>query len=177
MLLFYFVRILSNHLTCLTSFSPFAIWLLAYVIPYGMLPDVIEEDEIATGGLRREGIFMGMFTFFLKLGVTIALMCTNFALQLSGYSAETDTCIDKETALAGGGITNRTMTLAQTDATRWVLKSLVGPVPAFFFVVAIIASVVCVVVCCVCPARLPCAPAIPRAVCRPARRACLSRTL
>ena len=56
-----------------------------------MLPDVVEEDEIATGK-RREGIYFGFFTIFLKLSVTLAMTFTNLALSASGYEAPVSSC-------------------------------------------------------------------------------------
>ena len=64
---------------------------IPYMIPYSMLPDVIEEDEIRTGK-RREGVYFGFFTIFLKLSVTTAFTATNFALGLAGYEAPVSTC-------------------------------------------------------------------------------------
>merc|ERR1711871_1312104 len=53
---------------------------VVYLVPYSMLPDVIEADELRTGQ-RREGIFFGFFTIFLKLAVTLALTITNMILE------------------------------------------------------------------------------------------------
>jgi len=35
---------------------------VAYLIPWSMLPDVVDVDELNTG-LRREGIYYGFFVF------------------------------------------------------------------------------------------------------------------
>merc|ERR1719473_1517467 len=56
-----------------------------------MLPDVIERDEYITGE-RREGIYFGFFTIFLKLAVTGGLAITNFILAMSGFQADVAQC-------------------------------------------------------------------------------------
>jgi Na+/melibiose symporter-like transporter len=62
-----------------------------YLIPYSMLPDVIELDELKTGQ-RREGVFTGFFVVFMKLAVTGGLALSNFILAAAGYSAPVSTC-------------------------------------------------------------------------------------
>ena len=62
-----------------------------YMIPYSMLPDVIEEDELKTGK-RREGVYFGFFTISLKLSVTMALSFINFALSAAEYEKPSSTC-------------------------------------------------------------------------------------
>jgi GPH family glycoside/pentoside/hexuronide:cation symporter len=64
---------------------------VVYLVPYSMLPDVIEEDELRTGK-RREGLFAGFFTIVLKLSVTGALTLTNFILKAGGYQAPEAGC-------------------------------------------------------------------------------------
>ncbi|GMH49287.1 hypothetical protein TrVE_jg1367 [Triparma verrucosa] len=107
---------------------------IPYMIPYSMLPDVIEEDELKTGK-RREGVYFGFFTIFLKLSVTIALSFTNFALSAAGYEKPTSTC--------GVGLTEEEMEAAaalpdtQPDGVISVMRFMVGPCPALFFILAI----------------------------------------
>lgn len=57
---------------------------VSYLIPWSMLPDVIELDELQTGQ-RREGIFYGFFVFLQKLGMSLGLALSNFALEMTGY--------------------------------------------------------------------------------------------
>jgi GPH family glycoside/pentoside/hexuronide:cation symporter len=57
---------------------------IAYLIPWSMLPDVIEMDELETGQ-RREGVFYGFFVFLQKLGLSLGLAISNFTLDASGY--------------------------------------------------------------------------------------------
>jgi GPH family glycoside/pentoside/hexuronide:cation symporter len=57
---------------------------IGYLVPWSMLPDVIELDELETGQ-RREGIYYGFFVFLQKLGVSLGLAFSNFALEATGY--------------------------------------------------------------------------------------------
>jgi GPH family glycoside/pentoside/hexuronide:cation symporter len=57
---------------------------ISYLIPWSMLPDVIELDELKTGQ-RREGIFYGFFVFLQKLGLSLGVALSNFALEGAGY--------------------------------------------------------------------------------------------
>ncbi len=56
----------------------------AYVLPWAMVPDIIEMDELKTGQ-RREGSFYAFASFFQKLGTGIALWGLAQALALTGY--------------------------------------------------------------------------------------------
>ena len=57
---------------------------IAYLIPWSMLPDVVELDELRTGQ-RREGIFYGFFVFLQKFGISLGLALSNFILEITGY--------------------------------------------------------------------------------------------
>ncbi len=57
---------------------------IGYLIPWSMIPDVIEMDELETGQ-RREGVFYGFFVFLQKLGISLGLAISNFVLEASGY--------------------------------------------------------------------------------------------
>ncbi|MCC7361218.1 MAG: MFS transporter [Anaerolineales bacterium] len=57
---------------------------VAYLIPWSMLPDVIELDELETGR-RREGIFYGVFVFLQKLGLAVGMFLSGQVLGLNGY--------------------------------------------------------------------------------------------
>jgi GPH family glycoside/pentoside/hexuronide:cation symporter len=57
---------------------------VAYLIPWSMLPDVVDVDELNTG-LRREGVYYGFFVFLQKLGISLGLALSNLMLQLLDY--------------------------------------------------------------------------------------------
>ena len=61
---------------------------IGYIIPWSMIPDVIEQDELETGQ-RREGIFYGFFVFMQKLGLSLGLAISNFILEAAGYITPT----------------------------------------------------------------------------------------
>jgi Na+/melibiose symporter-like transporter len=54
------------------------------VMPWSMLGEVIDEDDLATGE-RREGLYNGMFTFLRKLGGALGVFLVMSALDLLGY--------------------------------------------------------------------------------------------
>jgi len=56
-------------------------------IPWAMLPDVVDEDELITGE-RREGLYTGMFTFLRKIGGATAVLAIGIVLDLSGYDGQ-----------------------------------------------------------------------------------------
>jgi GPH family glycoside/pentoside/hexuronide:cation symporter len=57
---------------------------VCYLIPWSLLPDVIELDELETGQ-RREGIYYGFFVFLQKLGISLGLAASNLVLDVTGY--------------------------------------------------------------------------------------------
>jgi glycoside/pentoside/hexuronide:cation symporter, GPH family len=58
----------------------------AYLIPWSMLPDVIELDELNTGQ-RREGIFYSFMVFLQKICLGVAVAAVMQSLDWTGYVA------------------------------------------------------------------------------------------
>lgn len=87
-----------------------------YVMPFAMIPDVVEYD-VARNGKRREGVFYGLWTFVAKIGQALGLGLNGLLLTLAGYQE---------------GATE------QSDAAVLVIRLLVGPIPALFFLAGII---------------------------------------
>jgi GPH family glycoside/pentoside/hexuronide:cation symporter len=56
----------------------------AYLVPWSMLPDVIELDELKTGQ-RREGVFYAFMVMLQKIGIAIGVFVVGQALSLAGY--------------------------------------------------------------------------------------------
>jgi len=56
----------------------------AYVVPWSMVPDVVEYDEVRSGQ-RREGSYYAFASFFQKLATGLALWGMGQALALTGY--------------------------------------------------------------------------------------------
>ena len=59
----------------------------AYLIPWSMIPDVIDEDELNTGE-RREGIFYAFMVLLQKLGLAFGLFLVGQSLEISGFDKE-----------------------------------------------------------------------------------------
>lgn len=57
---------------------------VSMLIPWSMLPDVVDEDEWKTGN-RREGDYYSIFLVFQKVGLGIATAASSLALGIAGY--------------------------------------------------------------------------------------------
>ena len=57
---------------------------VAYLIPWSMVPDVIELDQLKTGQ-RREGIFYAFMVLLQKFGLALGLFLVGIALQAAGF--------------------------------------------------------------------------------------------
>lgn len=85
----------------------------AYIIPWSMMPDVIEYDELATGQ-RREGVFYGLMVLLQKFGLALGQFMIGLVLQNAGF-------ISSEGAAAA--------TVQQPASALFALRVLIGPVP------------------------------------------------
>jgi GPH family glycoside/pentoside/hexuronide:cation symporter len=94
------------------------------VIPWAMVADVVEEDELKSGK-RREGIYSGYLVFFRKLATAIAIFAVTRVLSMTGFVEST---------------TGSLLNVEQPDDALQALRLLVGIVPAVMLVVAIIAA-------------------------------------
>ena len=94
-----------------------------YLVPWSMLPDVVDFDEARTG-FRREGIFYGFAVFVQKIGIAIAIFLTSRILEWSGYIAST------------GG---EAQSVAQPETALWTIRLIMGPIPA----ILILGGIVC----------------------------------
>ncbi|WP_413164726.1 MFS transporter [Capilliphycus salinus ALCB114379] len=56
----------------------------AYLVPWSMIPDVVDLDELNTGK-RREGIFYSFMVFLQKLGLAVGLFLVGQALEIAGF--------------------------------------------------------------------------------------------
>ena len=62
----------------------------AYLIPWSMVPDVVELDELQTGQ-RREGIFYSFMVLLQKVGLALGLFLLGQGLAIAGFK-ETIPC-------------------------------------------------------------------------------------
>ncbi|WP_129632966.1 MFS transporter [Candidatus Oscillochloris fontis] len=90
----------------------------AYLVPWSMLPDVIDLDELETGQ-RREGIFYGVMTFTQKTCVGLGIALTLQALQWYGFD--------------GSLLPGQQPTSALT-ALRWMI----GPLPTVILLIGMV---------------------------------------
>lgn len=79
----------------------------AHVLPWSMLPDVVEVDAIE-GGRDRAGDFYGMMTFLEQVATAFALWTLGNALGIAGYVQAA---------------------AVQGESARMAIRVLIGPVP------------------------------------------------
>jgi GPH family glycoside/pentoside/hexuronide:cation symporter len=95
----------------------------AYLIPWSMMPDVIEFDEWETDE-RREGIFYGFMVFLQKTGIAVAIWLVGVALGWAGYVTPTDAV----------------PTPAQPESALFAIRLFVGPVPALILACSLVVA-------------------------------------
>ena len=94
---------------------------VAYLVPWSMLPDVIELDELKTGQ-RREGIFYSFITFLQKICLGIAVNLVLQSLEWAGYIQPT-----KDMPVP-----------VQPPAVLDAIRLSIGPVPTVALIIGII---------------------------------------
>ena len=86
-----------------------------YVLPYSIVPDIVDYDY-ANSGQKREGIYFSMWTFMSKVGQAFALLVCGVTLAIFGYVPD----------------------VAQTPLSTLGIRLLVGPVPVVIFVTGMV---------------------------------------
>lgn len=120
MAIFFFGHILGMNFTlALMLFAGVGLGF-AYAPPFAMLPDVVEADAVRTNS-RKEGAYYGMWTFCSQVGVAIAAGIALFCLGFAGY-------VTPEFA---------EQVVVQPPAAMFMIRLLLGPIPAVIFVSAI----------------------------------------
>ncbi|BAY29816.1 putative sugar transporter [Nostoc carneum NIES-2107] len=94
----------------------------AYLIPWSMIPDVIELDELQTGQ-RREGVFYGFMVLLQKFGLAFGLFLVGNALQAYGF---------KE-AVAG-----QTELPTQPDLALLAIRLAISPLPIICLIAGLV---------------------------------------
>lgn len=92
---------------------------VAYLIPWSMMPDVIEYDELRTGQ-RREGLFYGFMVFLQKVGLGFGLFLVGAALEWQGFIQQP----------APGQV--------QPESALTAIRVLIGPIPTVVLICGII---------------------------------------
>lgn len=93
----------------------------AYVLPWSMVPDVVEYDQLRSGQ-RREGSYYAFASFFQKLATGAALWGMGMALSLTGYI----------TPPSGGALP-----VQPTQAVN-AIRFFIGPVPGLLLILAVL---------------------------------------
>lgn len=88
------------------------------VMPWAMLGEVIDEDDLLTGE-RREGVYNGIFTFLRKLGGALAVFLALGLLDLLGFRQGVE----------------------QTETVRQAIRWMTALAPAVFLAIGIAAAV------------------------------------
>lgn len=94
---------------------------VAYLIPWSMVPDVVELDELNTGQ-RREGIFYGFMVLLQKVGLALALWIVGIALEFAGF-------IERP---PGGDIP------VQPESALFAIRIAIGPLPTIVLILGLI---------------------------------------
>jgi sugar (glycoside-pentoside-hexuronide) transporter len=84
------------------------------IMPWAMLGEVIDEDDLATGH-RREGLYNGVFTFLRKLAGALGVFLVLTILDFAGFEKGAE----------------------QTDLVRQMIRVLTAVAPAFFLALSI----------------------------------------
>lgn len=93
----------------------------AYLIPWSMIPDVVDLDELNTGQ-RREGIFYGFMVLLQKMGLAFGLFIVGQGLNFAGFIS------------SGPGDTPP----IQPDSALLAIRLAIGPVPTVFLALGIV---------------------------------------
>lgn len=93
----------------------------AYLVPWSMMPDVIELDELNTGQ-RREGIFYGFMVLLQKFGLALGLFLVGLALQASGFRE----------SIPGQPLPT------QPESALWAIRFVVAPLPAISLIIGMV---------------------------------------
>jgi glycoside/pentoside/hexuronide:cation symporter, GPH family len=93
----------------------------AYVLPWSMIPDVVEFDQLKTGE-RREGSYYAFASFFQKLAAGMAIWAMGQALALANY-------INPSVA--------DPLPIQPVEAVQ-AIRIFMGPVPAVLLIVAVL---------------------------------------
>lgn len=86
-----------------------------YVMPWTLVPDTVDYDY-AESGIRREGVYFGLWTFLIKIGQALAGLLVGIILGAFGYVPD----------------------VVQTPGALLGIRLLIGPITAFFVVAGIL---------------------------------------
>lgn len=86
---------IALHYPMITPYRPELIWWIMILFGWAvaslnflisaLIPDIVDEEELGTGGRRREGSFFGMQSFISKLGSALGLLMVGGFLSAIGF--------------------------------------------------------------------------------------------
>lgn len=94
---------------------------VAYLVPWSMVPDVIELDELKTGH-RREGIFYGFMIVLQKLSLALSLFFVGIILESSGFQ---------------GRLQDQTTLILQPESTIFAIRLAISTVPTICLIISL----------------------------------------
>lgn len=94
---------------------------VAYLIPWSMVPDVIELDELETGQ-RREGVFYAFMVLLQKFGLAFGLFLVGVVLEAAGFIAR---------------VPNEPIP-TQPDSALFAIRIAVAPLPAIILIIGLV---------------------------------------
>ena len=94
---------------------------VAYLIPWSMIPDVIELDELETGQ-RRDGVFYAFMVLLQKFGLAFGIFIVGLVLQHAGFVER----------VAGQPIP------VQPERALAAIRFAIGPLPAIILILGMI---------------------------------------
>ncbi len=95
----------------------------ASAVPWAIVADVVEADELAHGE-RREGIYFGYLVFFRKLAGALSAFVVSILLDRAGYLSST----------------TGTLPLPQPESALQMMRFVVSVVPAVLFSLAVLVA-------------------------------------
>ncbi len=95
----------------------------ANAVPWAIVADVVEADELKTGK-RREGIYAGYLVFFRKMASAFAIFIVGQLLAVSGFVSSTTGSVYVE----------------QPESALLMLRLLVSVIPAFMLVLSVLVA-------------------------------------
>ena len=95
----------------------------ASAVPWAIVADVVEADELAHGE-RREGVYFGYLVFFRKLAGALSAFVVSILLDQAGYLSST----------------TGTLPLPQPESALQMMRFVVSIVPAVLFSLAVLVA-------------------------------------
>jgi GPH family glycoside/pentoside/hexuronide:cation symporter len=98
---------------------------VTFLIPWSMIPDIIDQDEVQFGS-RREGVFYSLFVLFQKIGLAVALSSSSYSIGAAGYISPAEANPEGDPLYQPAGVIK-------------TLKLINGPIPAIMLALAMVA--------------------------------------